>query len=119
MGRWSALTDQGAQLRQYADLMVRALKSESAAADKDRAWTEDMLVTAEEYQGSARDQQPPNTFNGELASAHNLLAMARRKLQALGPPRHKYLLEEYQAELAGRAPDDPGARSHVDVVLSA
>ena len=78
-----------------------------------------MLVTAEEYQGSARQQQPPNTFNGELTSAHNLLATARRKLQALSAPRHKYLLAEYQAELQDVRQMIHGARSHVDIVLSA
>ena len=119
LGRWSALTDQGAQLRQAAEFLCRAMESESATADQDRAWTEDMLVTAEEYQGSARQHQPPNAFNGELTSAHNLLSTARRKLQALSAPRHKYLLAEYQAELVDVRQMIHGARSHVDIVLNA
>lgn len=119
LGRWSALAEQGALLRQEGSLLARALESESAAADKDRAWTEDLLITAEEYQGSARAQQPPNSFNGELASARSLLEMARRKLQALTAPRKKYELPEYQAGLADVRQMIVGARSHVDVALSA
>ncbi len=115
--RWSGLAEQGERLRQEFDLICRGLESESAAGDQDRAWTEDMLVTAEEYLGSARQQQPPNSFNGELAAARNLLETARRKLGVLAAPRRKYLLDEFQAELADVRQMISGARAHVDNVL--
>jgi hypothetical protein len=98
-------------------LICRGLEGESAAGDQDRAWTEDMLVTAEEYLGSARQQQPPNSFNGELAAARNLLETARRKLGILAAPRRKYLLDEFQAELVDVRQMISGARAHVDNVL--
>ena len=119
LGRWNILAEQGVHLRQEAELLSRSMESETTAADQDRAWTEDMLVTAEEYQGSARDQLPPNAFNGELAASRNLLETARRKLQALAAPRRKYLLAEYLAELADVRQMIHGARAHVDVVLNA
>jgi len=76
-----------------------------------------MLVTAEEYLGSARQQQPPNSFNGELAAARNLLETARRKLDVLNNPRHKYQLAEFQGELVDVRDMISGARAHVDQVL--
>ena len=115
--RWSSLAEQGERLRQESDFICRGLEGESAAGDQDRAWTEDMLVTAEEYLGSARQQQPPNSFNGELAAARNLLETARRKLGVLAAPRRKYLLEEFQAELVDVRQMISGARAHVDNVL--
>ena len=117
LDRWAGLAEHGAQLRQEAEVLCRSLESEAAAADQERAWTEDMLVTAEEYLGGARQQQPPNAFNGELTSARSLLETARRKLSALAAPRRKYLLAEYQAELADVRQMITGARGHVDRVL--
>ncbi len=115
--RWAGLAEHGAQLRQEAEVLCRSMEAEAAAADQERAWTEDMLVTAEEYLGGARQQQPPNAFNGELTSARSLLETARRKLSALASPRRKYLLDEYQAELADVRQMITGARGHVDKVL--
>ena len=60
--RWNGLAEQGEHLRQEFEMICRGLEGESAAGDQDRAWTEDMLVTAEEYLGSARQQQPPNSL---------------------------------------------------------
>ena len=115
--RWSSLATQGERLRQESDVICRGLEGEAAAGDQDRAWTEDMLVTAEEYLGAARQQQPPNSFNGELAAARNLLETARRKMGVLAAPRRKYLLDEYRAELVDVRQMISGARSHVDNVL--
>ena len=115
--RWSGLAEQGERLRQASDLVCRGLEGEAAAGDQDRAWTDDMLVTAEEYLGAARAQQPPNSFNGELAAARNLLETARRKLGVLAAPRQKYLLDEFQAELVDVRQMISGARAHVDNVL--
>ena len=115
--RWAGMAEHGAQLRQEAEMLCRSLEAEAAGADQERAWTEDMLVTAEEYLGGARQQQPPNTFNGELTSARSLLDTARRKVSALASPRRKYLLDEYQAELADVRQMITGARGHVDKVL--
>ena len=115
--RWSVLAEQGERLRQAAEAVCRDLEGESAAGDQDRAWTDDMLVTAEEYLGSARQQQPPNSFNGELAAARNLLETSRRKLGVLAAPRSKFLLEEFQAQLVDVRQMISGARVHVDNVL--
>ena len=115
--RWNGLAEQGERLRQELEAVCRDLEGEFAAADQDRAWTEDMLVTAEEYLGSARQQQPPNSFNGELAAARNLLETARRKLGVLAAPRRKFLLDEFQAELVDVRQMISGARAHVDNVL--
>ena len=115
--RWSGLAEQGERLRQESEVVCSELEGESTAGDQDRAWTDDMLVTAEEYLGSARQQQPPNSFNGELAAARNLLETARRKLGVLAAPRRKYLLEEFRAELVDVRQMISGARAHVDNVL--
>jgi hypothetical protein len=89
------------------------MEYETAAADQDRAWTEDMLATAEEFLGQARQQQL-NAFSGELTAAHNLLETARRKMGLLATPRRKYLLDDYKAELADVRQMITGARGHID-----
>jgi len=112
--RRAALAARGSQLRMEAELFCRGLEADQLAAEQDRAWTEDMLVTAEEYQGVTRQQQGVNTFNGELAAARALLETARRKLGALSAPRRKYPAAEYRSELADVRQMITGARSHID-----
>lgn len=117
LARWDDLAASGAELHPQVDGLCRAAEAEAATAGQDRAWTEDMLATAEELLGSARQQQPSNTFNGELAAARNALEMARRKLGALAAPRRKYLLPEYQAELDDVRQIISGGRAHIDNML--
>lgn len=117
--RWTALAEQGAGLRGAAEPLCRALEAEAATAAQERAWTADLLATAEEYQQAARQQQLPNTFNGELASARGLLETARRKMEALAAPRRKYLLDEYRAELVDVRQVIDAARTHIDMVAAA
>jgi hypothetical protein len=111
--RLSTLSEQGAQLAQLAEAACRAMEAETAAADQDRAWTEDMLATAEEFLGQARAQRL-NAYSGELASAHNLLETARRKMELLAAPRRHYTLDEYKVELADVRQMITGARDHID-----
>lgn len=118
LSRWVELMDRGTRLRQQAEGLCRNLEGEVVAAGQDWAWTEDMLSTAEEYLGGVRQQQPPHTFNGDLTSARNLLDNARRKLTGLAAPRRKYLLAEYQTELADVRQLIVTARAHVDRVLA-
>jgi hypothetical protein len=117
LAHWNDLAATGAELNQEVDGLCRAAEAEAATAGQDRAWTDDMLATAEELLGGARQQQPSNTFNGELAAARNALEMARRKLGALAAPRRKYLLPEYQAELADVRQMISGGRAHIDNML--
>jgi septation ring formation regulator EzrA len=117
LARWDDLAASGAELHPEIDGLCRAVEAEAATAGQDRAWTEDMLATAEELLGSARQQQPSNTFSGELAAARNALEMARRKLSALAAPRRKYLLPEYQAELDDVRQIISGGRAHIDNML--
>ncbi len=114
LDRRTALLAQGGQLRIEAEMFCRSLQAERSAAEQDRAWTEDMLATAEEYQGVTRQRLGANTFNGELASARNVLEIARRKLAAISTPGRKFTPEKYQAELADVRQMIGSARAHID-----